>query len=127
MGISTRLGGLDGLGICHGIENQNRDEHGRAKKPDLANWAPGGAVMRVDGRYWHAEVSAGLGRNLEDISEFLKESPKITKKWLFRPDSQKKMEKVARIGELWLTKGVCGVQSGGNRDEVEAETTPSDI
>ena len=83
--------------------------------------------MRVDGRYWHAEVSAGMGRNLEDISEFLKESPKITKKWLFRPDSQKKMEKVARIGELWLTKGVCGVQSGGNRDEVEAETTPSDI
>ena len=127
MGVLARLGGLCGLGICYGCENQNRDEHRRAKKPDLSNWAPGGAVMRVDGRYWHAEVSAGLGRNLEDISEFLKESPKITKKWLFRPDSQKKMEKVARIGELWLTKGVCGVQSGGNRDEVEAETTPSDI
>ena len=37
------------------------------------------------------------------------------------------MKKVARIGAGWLTKGVFGVQSGGNRDEVEAETTPSDI
>jgi hypothetical protein len=81
----------------------------------------------VNGRYWHAEVSAGLGRNLEDISEFLKESPKITKKWLFRLDSQKKMKKVAQIGARWLTKGFFGVQSGGNRDEVEAETTPLDI
>lgn len=68
-----------------------------------------------------------MGRNLEDISEFLKESPKIAKKWLFRLDSQKKMKKVARIGAGWLTKGVFGVQSGGNRDEVEAETTPLDI
>ena len=46
---------------------------------------------------------------------------------MYRPDSQKKIEKVARIGALWLTWGGCGVQSGGNRDEVEAETTPSDI
>ena len=127
MRIFTRLGGPNRLGIGYGCENQHRDEHRRAKKPDLSNWAPRGAVLRVDVGYWHAEVSAGLGRNLEDISEFLKESPKIRKKWQFRPESQKKMEKVARIGEIWLTKGVCGVQSGGNRDEVEAETTPSDI
>ena len=46
---------------------------------------------------------------------------------MYRPDSQKKIEKVARIGERWLTKGVCGVQTRGKRDEVEAETTPSDI
>jgi len=80
LGVLARLGGLSGLGICHGCENQNRDEHRRAKKPDLSNWALRGAVLRVDGRYWHAEVSAGWGRNLEDISEFLKESPKIPQK-----------------------------------------------
>jgi len=80
LGIFTRLGGLNGLGIGHGSENQNRDEYGRAKKPDLSNWAPRGAVLRVDGRYWHAEVSAGWGRNLEEISVFLKESLKIHRK-----------------------------------------------
>ena len=80
MGIFVRLGGLNGLSIGYGSEDQHRDEHGRAKKPDLSNWAPGGTVLRVGGRYWHAEVSAGWGRNLEDISEFLKESPKIPQK-----------------------------------------------
>ena len=68
------------MGIGHGRKDQHRDEHGHAKKPDLSNWVPRGAVLRVGGRYWHAEVSAGWGRNLEDISEFLKESPKIRKK-----------------------------------------------
>ena len=80
MGIFVRLGGLNGLSIGYGSEDQHRDEHGRAKKPDLSNWAPGGAVLRVGGRYGHAEVSAGWGRNLEDISEFLQESPKIPQK-----------------------------------------------
>ena len=80
LGIFTRLGGLNGLGLGDGSEDQQREEYGRAKKPDLSNWALRGAVLRVDGRYWHAEVSAGWGRNLEDISEFLKESPKIPQK-----------------------------------------------
>ena len=36
---------------------------------------------------------------------------------------EKKSKKVARKGEKWLTKGGRGVQSGGHRGNVEAETT----
>ena len=36
---------------------------------------------------------------------------------------EKNSKKVARKGEKWLTKGGRGVQSGGHRGHVEAETT----
>jgi hypothetical protein len=36
---------------------------------------------------------------------------------------EKNSKKVARKGEKWLTKGGRGVQSGGHRGNVEAETT----
>ena len=111
MGVLARLGGLSGLGIGYGSEDQHRNEHRRAKKPDLSNWSPGGAVLRVNGRYWHAEVSAGLGRNLEDISEFLKESPKIRKKWQFRLESQKKIGKSgANRGNMVDKGGLWGTE-----------------
>ena len=39
------------------------------------------------------------------------------------PSGEKKIKKVARKGEKWLTKGGRGVQSGAHRGNVEAETT----
>ena len=111
MGIFTRLGGLNGLGIGNGSEDQNRDEHDRAKKPDLADWAPRCAVLRMGGRYGHAEVSAGWGRDLEDISEFLQESPKIPQKVdVSARQSKKNRKSGANRGNMVDKGGLWGTE-----------------